>query len=87
MEDRTTQVEASTRQPAPAGNGRTALLGAMFLMVTSAIGPGFITQTTGFMVKLGVAFAVVVSVLVGITVQMNVWRVVGVSGLRANQRS
>jgi Mn2+/Fe2+ NRAMP family transporter len=87
MEDKTTEVEASTRQAPPSAQGRTALLGAMFLMATSAIGPGFITQTTGFTVKLGVAFAfaIVVSILVDIAVQLNVWRVIGVSGLRANE--
>jgi len=57
----------------------------MFLMATSAIGPGFITQTTVFTAQLGAAFAfaIVVSVLVDIAVQLNVWRVVGVSGMRA----
>ena len=87
MEDKTTEVEAAPRQAPPSAQGRTALLGAMFLMATSAIGPGFITQTTGFTVKLGVAFAfaIVVSILVDIAVQMNVWRVIGVSGLRANE--
>ena len=87
MEDKTTAVEAAPRQAPPSAQGRTALLGAMFLMATSAIGPGFITQTTGFTVKLGVAFAfaIVVSILVDIAVQMNVWRVIGVSGLRANE--
>jgi len=57
----------------------------MFLMATSAIGPGFITQTTQFTAQLGAAFAfaIVVSVLVDIALQLNVWRVIGVSGLRA----
>nr|WP_226346785.1 NRAMP family divalent metal transporter [Agilicoccus flavus] len=56
-------------------------------MATSAIGPGFITQTTTFTVQLGVAFAfaIVVSILVDIAVQMNVWRVIGVSGMRAQE--
>jgi Mn2+/Fe2+ NRAMP family transporter len=64
---------------------RGALLGAMFLMATSAIGPGFITQTTVFTAQLGaaMAFAILVSVLVDIAIQMNVWRVVGVAGRRA----
>ncbi|PQZ95171.1 hypothetical protein CQ018_06885 [Arthrobacter sp. MYb227] len=63
------------------------MLGAMFLMATSAIGPGFITQTTEFTVKIGAsfAFAIVVSILVDIAVQLNVWRVIGVSGLRAQE--
>ncbi|WP_255557087.1 NRAMP family divalent metal transporter [Paeniglutamicibacter sp. Y32M11] len=66
---------------------RTAMLGAMFLMATSAIGPGFITQTTEFTVRIGAsfAFAIVVSILVDIAVQLNVWRVIGVSGLRAQE--
>lgn len=63
---------------------RSAVLGAMFLMATSAIGPGFITQTTTFTARLGAAFAfaILASILVDIAVQLNVWRVVGVSGRR-----
>jgi Mn2+/Fe2+ NRAMP family transporter len=66
---------------------RSTLLGAMFLMATSAIGPGFITQTTSFTVELGAAFAfaIAVSILVDIALQLNVWRVIGVSGKRAQE--
>ena len=66
---------------------RSALLGAVFLMATSAIGPGFITQTATFTVQLGAAFAcaIVLSVVVDVAVQLNVWRVIGVSGLRAHE--
>ena len=73
-----TEAPTSTSRRAPA-------LGAIFLMATSAIGPGFITQTTVFTVKLGAAFAfaIMVSVLVDVAIQLNVWRVVGVSGRRA----
>jgi Mn2+/Fe2+ NRAMP family transporter len=65
------------------GDGR--LVGAMFLMATSAVGPGFITQTTQFTAQLGAAFAfaIVVSIVVDVALQLNVWRVIGVSGLRA----
>jgi len=61
------------------------VLGAMFLMATSAVGPGFLTQTTQFTAQLGAAFAfaILVSVLVDVALQLNVWRVIGVSGLRA----
>ena len=64
---------------------RSAILGAMFLMATSAIGPGFITQTAVFTVNLGAAFAfaILVSILVDMAVQLNVWRIIGISGLRA----
>ena len=73
--------EQSTRRT------RGPLLGAMFLMATSAIGPGFITQTTQFTAQLGAAFAfaILVSVLVDVALQLNVWRVIGVSGLRAQE--
>lgn len=79
----TTPVKAALK---PAAR-RSALLGAMFLMATSAIGPGFITQTTAFTVQLGAAFAfaILVSILVDIAVQANVWRIIGVSGLRAQE--
>ena len=68
-------------------SARTALFGAMFLMATSAIGPGFITQTTDFTVKLGAAFAfaIVASIVIDIAVQLNVWRVGGVAGRRAHE--
>ncbi len=66
---------------------RSTLIGAMFLMATSAIGPGFITQTTAFTVELGAAFAfaIAVSILVDIVLQLNVWRIIGVSGRRAQE--
>ncbi len=66
---------------------RTALIGAIFLMATSAIGPGFITQTTTFTAKLGAAFAfgILISILVDFVVQMNIWRIVSVSGRRAHE--
>jgi len=57
----------------------------MFLMATSAIGPGFITQTVTFtnQLKAAFAFAIVVSILFDVAIQLNVWRVIGVSGRRA----
>ncbi|MBT2211229.1 MULTISPECIES: NRAMP family divalent metal transporter [Actinomadura] len=74
-----------TTPPPTATSRRAALVGAMFLMATSAIGPGFITQTTTFTARLGAAFAfaILVSVLVDVAIQLNVWRIVGVSGRRA----
>mgnify|MGYP001810608278 CR=1 FL=1 len=76
--------KASQRETS-AGKPGSALAGAMFLMATSAIGPGFITQTTQFTAQLGAAFAfaILASVLVDVAVQLNVWRVIGASGLRA----
>ncbi len=70
-----------------ASSTRSTLLGAMFHMATSAIGPGFITQTTAFTVQLGVAFAfaIAVSIVIDIALQLNAWRVIGVSGRRAQE--
>jgi Mn2+/Fe2+ NRAMP family transporter len=61
------------------------LLGAAALMAMSAAGPGFITQTASFTVLYGASFAcaVVVSMLIDVAVQLNVWRILGVSGQRA----
>lgn len=61
-----------------------ALLGAAFIMATSAIGPGFLTQTAQFTgtFKGGFGFVILASILLAIIVQMNVWRVLCVSGLR-----
>lgn len=54
-------------------------------MATSAIGPGFLTQTAVFTERLAAsfAFAILVSVIVDLVAQLNVWRVLAVSGRRA----
>lgn len=59
--------------------------GAAFLMATSAIGPGFLTQTTVFTAQLGASFGFVIllSVLLDLGAQVNIWRVVSASGQRA----
>ena len=62
----------------------SALLGAAFLMATSAIGPGFVTQTAVFTEQYlaNFAFIIIASVILDIGAQMNVWRVISVSGMR-----
>lgn len=64
---------------------RSTLIGAAFLMATSAIGPGFLTQTAVFTQRLGAsfAFAILVSVVVDLVAQLNIWRVLAASGRRA----
>jgi Mn2+/Fe2+ NRAMP family transporter len=64
---------------------RSTLIGAAFLMATSAIGPGFLTQTAVFTERLGAsfAFAILVSILVDLVAQLNIWRVLTVSARRA----
>nr|WP_314532094.1 NRAMP family divalent metal transporter [uncultured Fusobacterium sp.] len=62
----------------------SVLLGAAFLMATSAIGPGFMTQTAVFTTQMGstFAFVILVSVLMSFVAQLNVWRVLAVSKMR-----
>lgn len=84
------------QQIKPAGNGsptgmslksrRAALTAAIFLMATSAIGPGFITQTATFTTKLGsaFAFAILASIVIDFVVQLNIWRIVTLTKMRAS---
>jgi Mn2+/Fe2+ NRAMP family transporter len=67
-----------------AGHGRAVTAGAAFLMATSAIGPGFLTQTAVFTgaERADFGFAIVVSLVLALVVQLNVWRVLGASGRR-----
>ena len=61
-----------------------ALLGAAFLMATSAIGPGFLTQTSKFTsdYQASFGFVILVSIILAAVAQMNIWRVLCTSGLR-----
>jgi Mn2+/Fe2+ NRAMP family transporter len=64
-------------------------LGAAFLMANSSIGPGFLTQTTVFTQQLltSFGFVILVSVLLDIGAQLNTWRILTVSELRAQDIS
>ena len=61
-----------------------ALLGAAFLMATSAIGPGFLTQTANFTSQhqASFGFVILISTILSAIAQMNIWRVLCVTGLR-----
>ena len=63
----------------------SVITGAAFLMATSAIGPGFLTQTTVFTQLLlsSFGFVILLSVLLDIGAQINIWRILVVSGKRA----
>ncbi|MBV9217462.1 MAG: divalent metal cation transporter [Acidobacteria bacterium] len=65
----------------------SVVAGAAFLMATSAAGPGILTQTSVFTTRLGgsFGFVILVSVLLEIFALMNIWRVLTVSGKRAQQ--
>jgi len=76
-----------TSKPSPKKNG--AILGAAFLMATSAIGPGFLTQTASFTETLlaGFGFVILTSIVLDIGAQLNIWRILSVSNLRAQELS
>jgi len=61
----------------PASN-RANFWAAAFLMATSAIGPGFLTQTTVFTQSLlaSFGFIILLSILIDIGVQLNIWRII-----------
>ena len=71
---------------APASSRRASIVAAIFLMATSAVGPGFITQTATFTTKLGAAFAfaILASILIDFVVQLNIWRMVALSRRNAS---
>ncbi|MBW3701854.1 divalent metal cation transporter [Bacillus altitudinis] len=75
--------EKAKQMKAPKGN-RSMLMGAAFLMATSAIGPGFLTQTTVFTQQLAASFGfvILISILLDIFAQTNVWRIIAVSEKR-----
>lgn len=53
-------------------------------MATSAVGPGFLTQTAKFTKDLAASFGfvILVSVIIDIFAQLNIWRILAVSGQR-----
>ena len=63
----------------------SVLFGAAFPMATSAIGPGFLTQTSKFTAQYGapLIMIILVAILMDVTAQMNIWSIIGVSGMRA----
>lgn len=65
----------------------TPIMAAAFLMATSAIGPGFLTQTAVFTNNLlaSFGFVILISIILDIGAQLNIWRVLSVSGMRAQE--
>lgn len=66
-------------------NPRGVAMGAAFLMAMAAVGPGFLTQTATFTGQMGAnfGFAILICIIFDIIVQMNVWRIIVVSGKKA----
>ena len=78
---------ASGKNKLPIFSGVT--LGAAFLMANSSIGPGFLTQTTVFTQQLmaSFGFVILVSFLLDIGAQLNTWRILTISEMRAQDIS
>ncbi len=75
----------STPSAAPTARWQTkAIFSVAFLMATTSVGPGFLTQTAVFtnMYGMDMAFPVFASMFITFGIVMNLWRIVGVSGLR-----
>lgn len=66
---------------------KSVLLGAAFLMATSCIGPGFLTQTTVFTQQLAASFGfvILISLILDVFVQVNVWRIIAICGMRGQE--
>jgi Mn2+/Fe2+ NRAMP family transporter len=63
---------------------KSVIMGAAFLMATSAIGPGFLTQTSRFTADLlaSFGFVILISLLIDIGAQVNIWRIITASNKR-----
>jgi Mn2+/Fe2+ NRAMP family transporter len=59
----------------------SVLIGAAFLMASSAIGPGFLTQTAVFTEQLGASFSFIIllSIILDAIAQLNIWRIIAVA--------
>src|SRR5699024_4802728 len=60
------------------------MIGAAFLMATSAIGPGTVTQVAVFTESLltSFGFVIIIAALLNIGAQVNIWRIISVSKMR-----
>jgi Mn2+/Fe2+ NRAMP family transporter len=65
----------------------SAGIGAAFLMATSAIGPGFLTQTTVFTQQLmaSMGFVILISVIIDIVAQLNIWQILNANNKRGSE--
>lgn len=79
-------AESVNSPSAASAAARGGFMAAIFLMATSAIGPGFITQTATFTAKLGAAFAfaILASILIDFVVQLNIWRITALTRRNAS---
>jgi Mn2+/Fe2+ NRAMP family transporter len=71
------------------GKKNSAIMGAAFLMATSAIGPGFLNNTSLFTKELltNFGFVILISILLDLGAQLNNWKIITVSEMRAQDLS
>lgn len=62
-------------------------IGAAFLMANSSIGPGFLTQTSFYTEQLitSFGFVILLSIILDFGAQINIWRAITLSGMRAQE--
>ncbi|NLS11968.1 divalent metal cation transporter [Vibrio sp. SM6] len=77
-------TQTSTSYSSASSWQRKAIFSVAFLMATTSVGPGFLTQTAVFtnLYQMDMAFPVFASMFITFGIVMNLWRIVGVSGLR-----
>jgi len=68
---------------------RKVMVGAAFLMATSAVGPGFLTQTAVFTEQLlaSFGFVILITIILNLGAQMNIWRIIAVTKMRGQDIS
>lgn len=81
--------DQAVKRNVPARKRGGPLLGAAFLMATSAIGPGFLNNTSLFTQQLltSFGFVILISVIIDIGAQLNIWRIITVGEMRAQDLS
>jgi Mn2+/Fe2+ NRAMP family transporter len=89
VSDEKSTTKQHLRKPRFAVRFGGSVVGAAFLMATSAIGPGFLNNTSLFTKDLltSFGFVILVSILLDIGAQLNIWRIITVSEIRAQDLS
>ncbi|MFC0273303.1 NRAMP family divalent metal transporter [Metabacillus herbersteinensis] len=84
MDSQNVTPENGEKKPTASKLNWSLLMGAAFLMATSAIGPGFLTQTSVFTETLlaSFGFVILISIILDIFAQTNIWRIIAVSEKR-----
>jgi Mn2+/Fe2+ NRAMP family transporter len=87
MSEPKNKTNTDVNKPAVPAKNTSIMLGAALLMATSAIGPGFLTQTSNFTAKYlsSFAFVIVMVIIMDMIAQTNIWSIVGPSGMRAQE--